>query len=145
MGTVEHTFPYLYRLAGVETQVPGNVRSLVNSQREVPSARYDSLQSPGGGPYASPSGKSFLGVKLQGGIEASLAQNAVLEVGYADSPLANSATPPPNAVAVWRAAWRALPGVFLDLDLLVPIPTGKYPYIYASGAAWNFTLVGAEV
>lgn len=143
--TAEHGFPRWYKVGGVETRDPTLLKCLNNSQKECNGSRYDTPEDPPGTDYVVPAGKTFYITKLQG-VPLQTAGSAVLvEVGYGDDGVANSAATPTSPKGVWTIVANQVNGLLLDLDVWIPIPAGKYPYIFCQGTTWNVTVMGIEV
>lgn len=143
--TAEHGFPRWYKIGAVETRDPSLLRCLSNSQIQVTSERYDTLESPEGTDYQVPTGKTLYITKLQVGSGATSGTFFILDVGYGDDGVANSASAPTNRKVVYRTIYMQGAGLRGDLDVFIPIPAGKYPYIYGNGSWWNIAAMGIEV
>lgn len=145
MVTVEHSFPRYYKIGSIETWDPTELKTLVTSQEDVTSGRYDTLESPRGTDYVVPAGKTLYIGKLQGGTGQASGANGRIEIGYGDDGVADSVSAPTNALVVYQIRHRTSDGLRpWDEDVWIPIPAGKYPYVRLGGAG-NLTVVGIEV
>lgn len=144
-GTAEHGFPRFFRVGPLETRDPSELKTLVCTVDEVSSTRYDSPDSPRGTSYQVPSTKTlYIGLVLGRG-NVSAGTGGILELGYGDDHVENSAAGPINTVAVLSMEFNVANEDFPTVECWVKVPGGKYPYIRFTGGGWSITAVGIEV
>jgi len=115
--------------------------ALTNSQDTLTAARYDSYESPRGTDYVVPAGKTLYIVSFIGWPEIAPSTDEVFDIGYGDDAVNNSASPPTNAIVVCDITWEGVDSNPVQTPLFCPIPAGKYPFVYSSGAG-NFQATG---
>lgn len=111
-----------------------NVRSLVNRTVTATTARYDSLDSPRGTTFTVPAGQTFI-ITAACGVDISAGGGGVIDIGYGDDAVANSAAPPTNAVTLATVFCGVFGGS--DQELWLEIPAGKVPFAFAHVPAPN--------
>ena len=145
MTTAEHGFPRYYKVGSAETRDPTELKSLVNSARGLTADRYDTFEAPRGTDYVVPAGKTLYITKLQGNGNIPTANIIVVWVGYGDDGVADSVTAPTNSKTLSQIQAMQGNGYMMDLDVWLPIPAGKYPWVSFNQATWNFQAYGIEV
>lgn len=143
--TAEHGFPRWYTVGSAETRDPTQLKALINTQTSLDLNRYDSFDSPRGTSYQVPTGKTFYITKLQGSIMQAAGADVGIEVGYGDTHVEDSVAAPTNSTPVYLIKFYTINGVQVDLDVWIPIPAGKFPYIYLMNNVGNFEAMGIEV
>lgn len=125
------------------SDLPDGIRSLL---AETSAANlFTTLQSPEGTNYQVPAGKTFFITKI---IWTGTAIGNAVVIGYGDSAVVNSATPPTNPQNVTGSTI----GVFkirvanevLRENLMIAIPVGKFPFIKSIGGAVSVQIEGIE-
>lgn len=145
MATAEHSFPRYYKLGAGESQQPGDFKCLTNSQQDIGSSRYDTLETPRGTDYQVPTGKTFWITKVIGGTTDGAAGVAGVAIGYGNSGVANSVAAPTNSFVMAEIDHRFGGELLVNIDVLIPIPAGNYPWVQSRNAASNWTIFGMEV
>ena len=126
--------------SGVEGPLSDFV-ALTNSQDILTADRYDSFESPRGTDYAVPAGKTFYLTALLGLPHVTGSTDEHFHIGYADDAVNDSVAAPTNPIIVCDWSWESTDSNPIVLDLFCPIPAGKYPFVYSSGAG-NFQATG---
>ena len=145
MPSVEHSFPRWYKVGSAETRDPTLLKCLINTQTQLDLNRYDSFDSPRGTSYQVPTGKTLYITKVQGSILQAAGADVGIEVGYGDTHVEDSVAAPTNVIPIYLTKFFTINGLQLDLDVWIPIPTGKFPYIYLMNNVGNFSAMGIEV
>ena len=121
-----------YGVGAATVTDPALTVSLTNSQANLTASRYDTFESPRGTDYVVPAGQTLYITLLVGRPDTDATLNQI-EIGYGDDGVANSITAPTTPVVVFAASWEATE---TDLprftNLTIPIPAGKYPYLWAN-------------
>jgi hypothetical protein len=123
----------IYIVGSIVTRDGDNVITLTNSQEGITGGNYDTWTFPQGTAYQVPTGKTLILGYLGGIPDSSPNTTFHLRIGYGDDDVADSASPPTNAVFLWNVSIDAsVAAVPINRDLPpISIPAGKYPWIKA--------------
>ena len=110
----------------------------------VTDGNYQTLASSAGSPYSVPAERTAHLLTWSGLPQVSEDTSVSLEIGYADTQAANSATAPTGAVAVYTVSWQSGNGPPDVVDAFAFIPSGKYPYVRPSGGDAALHLTARE-
>lgn len=117
-----------------------NMLSLTTTA-SVPSGYYDSLGSPAGSPYTVPSGHELLLCGVEG--IATAATSTLLQIGYADTAVSATSTPPAVPVVITNLAVPAVNDWIKTETFVGVVPAGKIPWGRHNPAMpWAFHVVG---
>lgn len=130
-----------FGLAGVEINDHEAAVALTNTQYDLTAFRYDTYQAPRGSAYRVPAGKTLYLVQIAGRPKTASSTPVDLQMGYADEAVADSISAPTGARVVWEVSWVAVNGPPDPIDVMVPIPEGKYPWVRASSTG-NYQATG---
>ena len=72
--------------------------------------------------------------RLTGLPQDATSTSETLTIGYGDTAVGNATTAPDAAVIVFVTTWESADGAPVPLEVFVPIPAEKYPYVLPSGA-----------
>ena len=137
-------FPRWYTVGAAEVEDPTLIKALVGTAAEITGARYDSFDSPRGTSYSVTAGKTLYISKVQGTVTVAEGSTSTIQIGYGDDHVENSAGAPTTAVAVWNTTAFFRGPQLIDIDVWIPIPAGKFPYVVAAGTH-TFSVTGVEV
>lgn len=118
-----------YHIGRANDTNPDNIVGLVSSTTPVDADNFDSWQSPRGTDYQVPSDKTTYITDITGFPQVT-SGNIVMEIGYGDEAVSNSASAPTGATVVWSATWAAEAGSLQALDVWAEIPAEKYPFVH---------------
>ena len=100
----------------------------------ITDGNYDTLQSPVGTNYAVPAAVTLFITGLTVGAGAA---GVVVELGYGDDAVNDSASAPSAAVVLYEQTLGAAQAL-AELDVFGQVPAGKLPYMRVTGAgAWR--------
>lgn len=108
---------------------------------QASSNNYDGFEKPVGTKYQVPLGKVFRIGMLQ---FAGSTVNAKMTIGYGDTPVTDSSTPPTNAVLLLPSLPVPVSKEINTLKILLNIPSEKYPFIMATGGLMSVIVCGLE-
>ena len=124
-----------YVIGSTTTRDAGSGVALVASVSPVTADRWDSLESPRGTDYQVPAGQTLYITEIVGSPQVAASTSVTLTVGYGDTAVGNATSAPDAAVVVFVTTWEAADGAPLPIEVYIPIPAGKYPYVLPSGAS----------
>ena len=124
-----------FAVGGSTTRDPSDGVALVNSASPVTAGNYDTYESPRGTDYQVPTGQTLYITQLTGSPQVATSTSETLTVGYGDTAVGDSTAAPDSAVVVFVTSWESVDGAPARLDVFVPVPAGKYPFVLPSGAS----------
>lgn len=131
----------VFKIGGGGTDTPADVKCMAATPG---STQYMTFESPVGTDYQVPSGKIFYITKIIYSSSSSAALTA-FQIGYGDTGVPAQAGAPTNAVNVTSMFATVTNSQQYTLDVFIPIPAQKYPYILTQGNGGPCTIFGIEV
>jgi len=105
----------------------------------ITDGNFDTFQSPAGTNYTVAASALLFITELTVGAGAA---GVVVELGYGDDAVNDSASAPTNAVVLYDQTLGAAQAL-AELDIFAQVPAGKFPYARVTGAgAWTATAYG---
>ena len=133
-----------YRLGSVAQDSLTGVEVLASAPD---GGHYMTFETPVGTDYVVPASTTFYITKMD--LKArTIAEGVSVEIGYGDDGVASGAAAPTNYVAMTGSYTTKDADSTLQFNILVPIPTGKYPCARSTAGASNdaeVTVYGIEV
>lgn len=123
-----------YELGAVSFTDVSETVALVSSASPIAAGNYDSLDSPRGTDYQVPAGQTLYIAQLLGAPHTTAALDTTLSIGYGDTAVADSTSAPDALVIVFSTTYRAADGPPLPVEVFVPVPAGKYPFVLTDRA-----------
>ena len=122
--------PNLIRIGSIATDDPTKIINLFGSAAV---SKYQSFYKYGTTNYQVPSDTVLrIGLVILASYEAA----AEIAIGYGDDTVSASAVPPTNSVALSANIFSSPTAYdFRQFNVLLNIPTGKYPYFFTAGTA----------
>lgn len=117
-----------------------NIRVLSTATLAPTSGNYDSFDNTIGTSYLVPASR-FLASEFH--VAGDLSSDLLVEIGYGDTHVEDSATPPTNAVIIGYWTWQA-GGDHHDEEFTYLFPAGVYPYarvVISSGGSSTGTVM----
>ena len=108
----------------------------------VSAGSYDSLESPRGTAYVTPTDRTLVISSWVGAPQTAASSDFTIEIGYADSAVADSSTAPAGATVVYATSWRTADGTLVHEGGWIPIPGGKYVFVRPVGGSIVFSATG---
>ena len=120
---------------------PANAVSLIGATATTTDGYYDSLDRPLTTTYAVPTGRTLTLVRAD---VASTSTRTVLQIGYGDTHVENSAAAPTNPVTLYETNLPAA-ATYHQIPVELAMPAGKFPWMRTIGAVGQrAVLVGIE-